>query len=143
MILSRYSWTIYVALWFFVISRKLWGRESLLQKRNKYNLLIFCFLFLKIRLIVLLELKAFSCDFGIGTFVLCCCCSITKLSDSLWPMDYCTPGFPLLHFLQEFAQTHFHDTIQPSYPLLPPSLPALSLSQHRGLFQWVRSSLII
>ena len=28
---------------------------------------------------------------------------------------------------------------QPSHPLSPPSLPALSLSQHQGLFQWVSS----
>ena len=27
------------------------------------------------------------------------------------------------------------DTIQPSHPLLPPSLPTFNLSQHQGLFQ--------
>jgi len=50
------------------------------------------------------------------------------------------PGFPVLNYLPEFAQTHVHwvgDTIQPSYPLLPPSPLALNLSQHQGLFQWV------
>ena len=31
------------------------------------------------------------------------------------------------------------DTIQPSHPLLPPSSPALDLSQHQGLFQRVCS----
>ena len=44
------------------------------------------------------------------------------------------------HCLLEFAHTHVHrvsDAIQPSYPLSPASPPALSLSQHRGLFQWV------
>ena len=53
------------------------------------------------------------------------------------------PGVPELHHLLEFAQTHAHwvkDAIQPSHPLLPPSPPALSLSQHQGLFQWVSSS---
>ena len=38
--------------------------------------------------------------------------------------------------------THVHwigDAIQPSHPLSPPS-PALSLSQHQGLFQWISSS---
>ena len=42
-----------------------------------------------------------------------------------------------MHCLPEFAQTHAHqvaDATQPSHPLLPPSLPALSLSQHQGLF---------
>ena len=31
------------------------------------------------------------------------------------------------------------DAIQPSYPVLFPSLPAFNLSQHQGLFQWVSS----
>ena len=56
------------------------------------------------------------------------------------PMDWSTPGFPVLHHLLEFAQTHVHwvgDTIQPSCPLSSPSPPAFNLSQHQGLFQWV------
>ena len=58
-------------------------------------------------------------------------------------MDRSTPGFPVLHYLPEFAQTHVHwvdDATQLSHPLLPPSLLALNLSQHQGLFQWVSSS---
>ena len=58
------------------------------------------------------------------------------------PMDCSIPGFPVLHYLPEFAQTHVHwvgDAIQPSHPLLLPS-PALNLAQHLGLFQWVSSS---
>ena len=58
-------------------------------------------------------------------------------------MDCNMPGFPVLHHLPEFAQTHVHwvsDAIQPCYPLLLPSPPALSLSEHHGLFQWVDSS---
>ena len=58
-------------------------------------------------------------------------------------MDRSTPGFPVLHHLPEFAQTHVHwvsDVIQPSHPLSPPSPPAFNLSQHQGLFQWVCSS---
>ena len=58
------------------------------------------------------------------------------------PMDCSTPGFPVLHHLLELAQTHVHwvgDVIQPSHPLLSPSPPAFSLSQHTGLFQWVWS----
>jgi len=53
--------------------------------------------------------------------------------------DCSTPGFPVLHSLPEFAQTHVHwigDAIQPSYPLSPPSPHALNVSQHQGLFQW-------
>ena len=58
-------------------------------------------------------------------------------------MDCSTPGFPVLHYLPEFAQIHVHwvsDASQLSHPLLPPCLPALNLSQHQGLFQWVGSS---
>ena len=57
-------------------------------------------------------------------------------------MDCSTPGFLVLHHLPEFAQTHAHwvvDAIQPSHPLSSPSPPALSLSQHQGVFQWVSS----
>ena len=39
------------------------------------------------------------------------------------------PGFPVLHYLQEFAQTHVHqvgDPFQPSHPLSSPS-PLLSV----------------
>ena len=32
------------------------------------------------------------------------------------------------------------DAIHPSYPLLSPSPPAFSLSQHQALFQWISSS---
>ena len=41
-------------------------------------------------------------------------------------MDCSTPGFPVLHYLLEFAQTHVHwvsDAIQPSHPLSSPSPP--------------------
>ena len=57
-------------------------------------------------------------------------------------MDYNTPGFSVLHCLPKPAQTHVHwvgDAIQPSHPLLPPTPPALNLSQHQGLFQWIGS----
>ena len=59
------------------------------------------------------------------------------------PVDCSTPGFPVHHHLPEFVQTHVHrvsDAIQSSHPLLSPSPPAFSLSQHQGLFQWVRFS---
>ena len=43
----------------------------------------------------------------------------------------------------EFTQNHVHwvsDAIQPSHPLLSPSLPTFNLSHHQGLFQWVSYS---
>ena len=55
------------------------------------------------------------------------------------PVDCSMLGFPVLHQFLELAQTHqISDAIQPSQPLSPPS-PAFNLSQHQGLFQWVRS----
>ena len=54
------------------------------------------------------------------------------------PMNHSMPGFPVLHYLPELAQTRVHrvgDAIQPSHPLSTPSPPALNLSQHQGLFK--------
>ena len=55
---------------------------------------------------------------------------------NLQPMDCSMLGFPVLHYLPEFAQTHVHsvgDVIQPSPLLLSPSPPAFNLSQHQRL----------
>ena len=50
--------------------------------------------------------------------------SVTKLCQTLCdPMDCSMLGFPVLHYLPRFAQTHVHlvdDAIQPSHPLLVP-----------------------
>ena len=59
------------------------------------------------------------------------------------PMNRSTPGLPVHHQLPEFTQTHLlwvGDAIQPSHPQSSHSPPALNLSQHQGLFQWVSSS---
>jgi len=45
------------------------------------------------------------------------------------------PGFPVLYFLAEFAQTHVHRVdadVQPSHPLSLPFRLALNLSQHQS-----------
>ena len=58
-------------------------------------------------------------------------------------MDYSMPSLPVHHKLPEFIQTHVHwigDAIQPPHPLSSPSPPTFNLSQHQGLFKWVRSS---
>jgi len=62
------------------------------------------------------------------------------MSNSCDPIDGSTPGFPVHHQLLELTQTHVHwvgDAMQPSHPLAAPSPPALNLSKHQGLFQWV------
>ena len=56
----------------------------------------------------------------------CCCCSVSQSCLILCnPMDCSTPGFPVLHYLPEFAQAHVdwvNHGLQPSYSLSPPSL---------------------
>ena len=53
------------------------------------------------------------------------CCSAVQLYLTLCDsMDSRTPGFPILHHLLEFAQTHVHwgsDATQPSHALSSPS----------------------
>ena len=57
-------------------------------------------------------------------------CSIAQSYLTLHnPMDWSTPGFPVLHHLWELAQTHVHwvtDAIQPSHPL---SFPLIAYSE--------------
>ena len=53
------------------------------------------------------------------------------------PTDCNAPGFCVLHYVPEIAQTQVHlvnDIIKPSHPLLSPS-PVFNFSQHQGLFQ--------
>ena len=65
--------------------------------------------------------------------------SVAQLCPTLCdPVDCSTPGFPVHHQLLNLAQIHGHwvgDTIQQSHPLLSPSLPTFSLSQHQVFFQ--------
>ena len=76
--------------------------------------------------------------------LLYCCCSVTKSCPALCdPMDCSTPGFPVLHYLPEFAPIHVHwisDAIQPSHPLSLSSPFAFNPSQHQNPLQWVCSS---
>ena len=69
--------------------------------------------------------------------------SVTQLCLTVCNHMNCSmPGFPVHHQLLELARTHVHwvgDAIQPSHPLSPPSPPALNLSEHQGLSQWVIS----
>ena len=64
--------------------------------------------------------------------------SSSIISDSLQPMDYSMPGFPVHHQLPELAQTNVHrvsDAIQSSHLLSSLSSPTFIFSQHQGLFQ--------
>ena len=89
-----------------------------------------------------------------------CCCLVAQLCPTLCdPMDCSMPGFPVLHHLPEFAQTHVHwvgDAIQSdaaaaakslqSCPTLcdprdgsPPGSPVPEILQAR-ILEWVAVS---
>ena len=71
-----------------------------------------------------------------------CYYSVTKLWPTLCePVDCSTPGFPVLHYLPEFAQTHVHcvdDVIQPpllfSLLCLPSSFPSSRVFSNESAF---------
>ena len=74
-------------------------------------------------------------DWDLGFSSVLFSCSV--VSNSLRPYEpqHARPPCP--------SPTHVHwvsDAIQTSHPLLSPSPPALNLSQHQALFQWVSSS---
>jgi len=92
-------WTFYTVIWQFVESRKIWtqnieSRGCTEMETSLYNLVVTLFLLL-----------------------------FTNLCPTLCDrMDFSTLGFPVLHYLREFAQTHVHwvsDAIHLSHPLLP------------------------
>ena len=69
--------------------------------------------------------------------------SVTESCPTLCDSMNCSmPGLPVHQQLPKFTQTHVHwvgDAIQLYHPLSSPSTPALNLSQHQGLFEWVSS----
>ena len=85
--------------------------------------------------------RDWTCTSGISCFIVVAqSLSHVQLFVTPWTAAL---GFPVLHYLPEFAYTHVRwvgDAIQSSPPLLSPSPPAFHLSQHQGLFKWVSSS---
>ena len=87
--------------------------------------------------------QKFLCSLTFSVYILCFV--VVQSLSRVWlcdPKGCSTPGSSVLHHLPEFAQTHIYwvgDAIQPSHPLSSPSPPALSFSQHQGLFQWAGS----
>ena len=72
-----------------------------------------------------------------------CCYSVTKLGPTLQPHGLQNTRFPSPSLSLRVCSNScpsVSDAIWPSHPLLPPSLLAISLSQHQHLFQWVSSS---
>ena len=72
------------------------------------------------------------------------CCLVANSCPALCnPMDFSTPGFPVLHYLPVCATSC--PLSQWCYPTISSSaacfsFSSFSLSQHQGLFQWVSSS---
>ena len=69
--------------------------------------------------------------------------SVQSLSHvQLFATPWTTACQASLCITNSLTQTHVHwvgDAIQASHPLSSPSPPALNVSQHQGLFQWVNS----
>ena len=68
-----------------------------------------------------------------------CCCSGTKSYLTLCDLTDCSmPGFPVLNYLQEFAQTHVYwvsDAISSCYPLLllPSIFPSIRVFSNKSV----------
>ena len=101
---------------------------------------IYIYIYLKTNISILVKWDV--CNFRIFSSVQFS--SVAQSCPTLWdPVNCSTPGLPVHHQLLESTQTHIYcvgDAIRPSQPLSSPSPPALNLSQHQGLFQWVSSS---
>ena len=77
--------------------------------------LVFCLYFYFCYLIIKVTFNLFPCIVVVQSLCLTLCN----------PVNCSTPGFPVIHCLPEFAQTHVHwvsNAIQLSYPLSSPSL---------------------
>ena len=100
---------------------------------------VISWLVLKANLTYLRWIKARLIKRSVGTY-----CSVSKLCLTLCdPMNCSMPGFPVLHYLLEFAQTHVHwvsDAIQSSHSLLIPLSTCPQSFKYQGLFQRVSSS---
>ena len=73
--------------------------------------------------------------------------SCSVLSDSLWPLNFSTPGFPVHHHLLKLAQTHSIGLLMPSKHLIlcHPSCSSLQYLPASGFFfffsiSWLFSS---
>ena len=71
----------------------------------------------------------------------CCCCSVAKSCLTLCNSMNCNmPGFLSFNTFGSLLKLMSIESMMPSISSLSPaSLPALNLSQHQGLFQWVSS----
>ena len=61
-----------------------------------------------------------------------CCCSVPKSCHN--PMDCSAPGFPVLQYLLELAQTHVHWVSDATHPFRP--LPNTNFQSHNNGFFW-------
>ena len=116
------------------------AQVTTISSLEDYNTIAFLYSYFYPILLKKKQLEIFL--FKNNLFIEIHCCSLAKSCLTLCnPMDCSTPGFPVLHYLPEFAQIHVcwvSDAIQSSHSLSPPS-PALNNSQHQGLFQWISS----
>ena len=144
---SHFTDSFLPSLWFHrfpQISKYIFISSVLYTTRNSFKFTLVqlsgptCSLKFKVFLQFFLPLECFQLS----------CCWVTKSScPTAWdPMDCSTPGFPVLHYLPEFVQTHVHwvdDAIQPSHPLsslcplllLPSIFPSIRVFAHESVLR--------
>ena len=70
--------------------------------------------------------------------VLCRCCSVAQFHVTLCdPMDCSMPGFPVLHYLPEFVQTHVH-WVSDAIPTISSSVAPCPLVLLPSIFSTIR-----
>ena len=129
--------TYYMSLYFFLFYWSIVDLQCCVSFRyiaKWFSYTFFCIFFFILDYYQICAIQLFLVQFSSVTQ------SCLTLCD---PMNGSIPGLPGHHQLLASTQTHVRwvsDTIQPSHPLSSPLPPALSLSQHQGLFKWVSSS---
>ena len=88
--------------WFNILEwyLSLWAPRSLIHTSCERGVNLHCCAHLENKYVILR--KVCQGNYFLLTFF--CCCSVAQLCLTLWgPMDCSTPGFPVLHYLPEFA----------------------------------------
>ena len=106
------------------------------METNNIEQFFMCLLALHLSLLLGTVCKSYACSLiRLSSY---CCCSVAKSCPALCNHMNCTmPGFPVLHYLPELAQTHVHwvgDSIQPSPLLVIPFSSCLQSFPASGYF---------
>ena len=105
-LLGQFKYWVHVVIFFSI---------SVITLFNSKNLIIFLIISVSLWIFYLVDifftfnsLNTASLT-SLNVLIIICCCWVSRLYLTVCnPMDYSTPGFPVLHYLREFAQIHVH-----------------------------------